>query len=249
MQFLSARWQHLLLANYSISPETIADLVPPGTSLDRFAGHTFVSLVAFLFDDTRVLGIPTPFHRQFEEVNLRFYVTPIDDPTIRAVSFIQEIVPKRLIPLIANGLFHENYVALPMTHHCDPPTITYTWGKDATHHFTARLEQIPTLPEPGSIGEFITEHYWGYARTGSTSLEYQVQHPQWECCDVTDFDISIDFATVYGERFECLNHMQPHCVQYAVGSEVTVSFPRRLNPRQRPPQTNPQRSGATSAQA
>jgi uncharacterized protein YqjF (DUF2071 family) len=36
-----------------------------------------VSLVGFLFQNTRLRSIPIPFHRIFEEVNLRFYVRHI----------------------------------------------------------------------------------------------------------------------------------------------------------------------------
>ena len=105
MKFLSANWNHLLLANYSVDPDVLQDFVPANTTVDKFDGHVFVSLVAFLFNDTRVLGVPVPFHRKFEEVNLRFYVTPDKDRSIRAVTFIKEIVPKPVIPLIANNLF------------------------------------------------------------------------------------------------------------------------------------------------
>ena len=34
----------------------------------------YVSLVGFRFLNTRVLGVSIPFHRDFDEVNLRFYV-------------------------------------------------------------------------------------------------------------------------------------------------------------------------------
>ena len=33
-----------------------------------------MSVVGFMFADTRIRGIAIPFHRTFEEVNLRFYV-------------------------------------------------------------------------------------------------------------------------------------------------------------------------------
>jgi uncharacterized protein YqjF (DUF2071 family) len=35
-------------------------------------------MVGFVFKDTRVLGIKWPFHVNFEEVNLRFYVRHFD---------------------------------------------------------------------------------------------------------------------------------------------------------------------------
>ena len=72
--FLTAEWRYLAMLNYEIEPAVLAPFVPQGTELDSFDGKTFVSIVAFLFLDTRIGGIPIPFHRNFEEVNLRFYV-------------------------------------------------------------------------------------------------------------------------------------------------------------------------------
>lgn len=228
MKFLSAHWKHLLLANYSVEREVLQNYVPAQTSIDEFDGHVFVSLVAFLFDKTNVLGIPIPFHRRFEEVNLRFYVVPDKDRSIRAVTFIKEIVPKRVIPLIANGLFNENYVRLPMGHGTTGNDFWYSWGDGDRNRFSAKVESELSYPDKGSIGEFITEHYWGYAQGSRCTLEYQVTHPQWQCCDVTDFEVSTDFGKTYGEQFAFLNSQEPYNVQYALGSPVTVSFPKRV---------------------
>ena len=62
------------MLNYELDPSVLAKRVPAGTDLDLWNGKCFVSMVGFRFLDTRVLGLPVPFHRSFEEVNLRFYV-------------------------------------------------------------------------------------------------------------------------------------------------------------------------------
>ncbi|MCY7345020.1 MAG: DUF2071 domain-containing protein, partial [Pyrinomonadaceae bacterium] len=94
-KFLTAKWQDLVMANYEISPDLLADFVPPGAELDFHDGKCFVSLVAFMFLDVRVLKIPVPFHTNFEEVNLRFYVRrETADETRRGVVFVKEIVPR-----------------------------------------------------------------------------------------------------------------------------------------------------------
>ncbi len=228
MNFLTARWQHLLLANYSIPPDVLVPFVPKGTRIDQFGGHVFVSLVAFMFNRTRVLGLSIPYHKCFEEVNLRFYVSPIDDPSRRAVTFIKEIVPRRAIPLIANSLFRERYVALPMSHESGDCHHCYCWSQGVTNTISGRITTELAYPAAGSVGEFITEHYWGYAKGWKRTLEYQVQHPQWKCCELDDFEISVDFAETYGEDFGFLSQQPPHHVLYAEGSDVCVSFPRRL---------------------
>ena len=101
-KFLTAKWQDLVMANYEVAPEILRDLLPNGVSLDFHDGKCFVSLVAFMFLDVRVLKIPVPFHVNFEEVNLRFYVkreTP--NETKRGVVFVKEIVPRFAIATVA----------------------------------------------------------------------------------------------------------------------------------------------------
>ena len=236
MEFLKAHWKHLLLANYKVDPELISSRVPDQTRLDIFEGKCFLSLVAFLFDNTRVLGIPVPFHRKFEEVNLRFYVVAEREPTRRAVTFVQEIVPKRVIPLIANTLFHENYVATRMSHRLqfDPNdqkqvnSVDYQWGQGLENRIAARIQRSLELPLTGSVSEFITEHYWGYANGPGGTLEYRVKHPKWVGCVIDDYDIEVDFERVYGPSFGFLKDLKPENVIYAQGSPVSVSFPSRL---------------------
>lgn len=228
MAFLTAEWNDLLLANYAVKPDILRPYVPSGTDLDLFEGNAFLSLVAFMFERTRVLGVPVPGHTDFEEVNLRFYVKPWRDPGIRAVSFIKEIVPKRVIPAIANSLFNENYVCLPMGHTKEGDAYSYTWDSGVENHFAAEATGELSLPPLGSVGEFITEHYWGYAGGKRHTLEYKVEHPPWVGTAVSSYDIAVDFASSYGAEFAFLKDMEPYNVQYARGSEVAVSSPRRL---------------------
>jgi hypothetical protein len=114
---LTANWRYLAMLNFVVDPAILAPLVPPGTELDFENGETFVSVVGFLFLDTRLLGLPIPVHRDFEEVNLRFYVRKKSaDAWRRGVVFIRELVPKRAIALIARTFYGEPYLALPMKH-------------------------------------------------------------------------------------------------------------------------------------
>src|ERR1700732_1019484 len=105
------------MLNYAADPQVLMPRVPAGTELDFFDGQTFVSLVGFRFLDTKVLGIPIPFHRDFDEVNLRFYVQRNSGSEFRrGVVFIREIVPKRAIAAVARRVYNEKYIALPMWH-------------------------------------------------------------------------------------------------------------------------------------
>src|SRR6476469_9717658 len=109
MSFLTASWEHLVLLNYRCPSELLGPFVPAGTELDRWQGETLVSLVGFLSSDTRLLGVPVPFHRTFEEVNLRFYVRRAIPEHRRAVVFIRELVPRRAVAAVARALYNEPY--------------------------------------------------------------------------------------------------------------------------------------------
>ncbi|WP_420601855.1 YqjF family protein [Flagellimonas sp.] len=229
MSFLKAEWRKLALANYIIDKELLTKYVPAGTELDLWNGNCYVSLVGFMFVNTKLLGIKIPYHTNFEEVNLRFYVKRFENGEWkRGVVFIKEIVPKRALTFVANTVYNENYETLPMEHSWslenDQRTVQYRWKKNNQWNsikVKASMEQFNI--EPNSETEFITEHYWGYAKVnGQKSNEYEVTHPKWEVYKVNDHEINVDFGAVYGEEFEFLNAMEPTSVMLAEGSEITV---------------------------
>jgi uncharacterized protein YqjF (DUF2071 family) len=224
--FLTAEWRQLAMLNYEIEPSLLAPFVPRGTELDCWNGKTFVSMVGFRFLKTRVLGVPIPFHRDFEEVNLRFYVRrKADDGWRRGVVFIKEIVPRAAIAFIARKFYNEPYIALPMAHRVEAGAAEYSW------HFNGRSNslKVVTRGEPqelrvGSEAEFITEHYWGYTaqRDGST-LEYRVEHPRWCVWDVQEAELDCDAAGLYGKQFATALSAKPSSAFLAEGSPVSVS--------------------------
>lgn len=82
------------MANYPVDPASLRSLVPARTELDSWQGDTYVSLVGFQFIKVRVKGVRIPFHSNFPEVNLRFYVRYRDEGKWkRGVVFIREVVP------------------------------------------------------------------------------------------------------------------------------------------------------------
>lgn len=233
--FLSAQWRKLLMANYAINPAILLPYLPAKTELDLWNGTCYVSLVGFMFNDTKVLGIKVPWHVNFEEVNLRFYVrhqTP-EGELRRGVVFIKEIVPLPAIAIIANTLFYEHYVAVPMHHQWalgDTLEVSYGWktkGQQQLMSVTA-LNKLEPLVE-GSEAQFITEHYWGYTKVNRhKTTEYQVEHPSWETYPILDYNIKIDTGLVYGPQFAFLQHQKPLSVFLAEGSEIKVRNKRSV---------------------
>ncbi|HEV2846228.1 MAG TPA: DUF2071 domain-containing protein [Thermoanaerobaculia bacterium] len=229
--FLTARWRYLAMLNYPVAPEVLAPFVPRGTELDFWQGRTYVSVVGFLFLDTRVWGFGIPHHRNFEEVNLRFYVRRQGpEGWRRGVVFVKEIVPRFAIATTARLLYGEKYVSLPMRHSItgDPNrggmSVTYGWRhRGRWNGLGAVVSGAPEEAAPGSEAEFITEHYWGYsALRGGGCMEYRVEHPRWRVWQLERPVLDCDVAALYGERFVETLAGEPSSAFLADGSEVTV---------------------------
>lgn len=229
MSFLTAEWRKLAIANYAIDKNILSPYLPVGTELDVWNDTCYVSLIGFLFKNTRLLGFSIPFHANFEEVNLRFYVRYKDGDTWkRGVVFIKEIVPKFALSVVANTIYNENYETMPMTHSWteseEDRTAEYRWRcKNEWQSLSVTANKNLSEILPGSEAEFITEHYWGYARYSNTKTnEYEVRHPKWAQYKVKNFTIQVDFGLVYGETFEFLNREKPVSVMLAEGSDISI---------------------------
>jgi len=228
MSFLTAEWRKLILINYKIDPKILMPYVPKGTELDLYKGNCYVSLVGFLFHNTKLLSIKVPFHRTFEEVNLRFYVKYKDGNTWkRGVVFIKELVPKPALTLVANTVYNENYQTVAMqykwTNNELKNMVEYQW-KAKGRLQKIRVQSEPNLKEiePDTEAEFITEHYFGYTKNKNKTYQYEVKHPKWKHYPVIDSYINVDFELNYGANFKLLNQQQPLSILLAEGSEVAV---------------------------
>lgn len=229
--FLNAYWEKLLMANYVVNPEVLLPYLPAHTELDFFEDKCYVSLVGFLFKDTKLLGLPIPFHQNFEEVNLRFYVRHYaEGEWRRGVVFVKELVPKYAISWVANVLYQEHYQTCQMRHSFTEMAgklkVKYEWKtrKAPTHyHFSAVASHQAQEMVAGSEAEFITEHYWGYTALASQkTAEYNVTHPRWRTFPVEKYAIGCNFGELYGKDFEFLNHQSPVSVLLAEGSPISV---------------------------
>lgn len=233
--FLTAAWRWLAMLNYEVDPALLRPLVPAGTELDAWSGITYASVVGFRFLDTRVLGIPIPFHRDFEELNLRFYVRRKGpEGWRRGVVFVKELVPRFAIAAVARAVYNENYVAVPMRHRVDvhPSSdgiVEYGWrhgGRWSGLRAEVTGEAAPLVA--GSEAEFITEHYWGYARQrDGGSVEYRVEHPRWNVWRATA-TLDCDVAALYGPGFAEFLAGPPLSALVADGSPVIVRRGRRI---------------------
>jgi len=244
-KFLSAEWRNVALLNYEADPRWLRPFTPAGTELDLWNGKAFVSLVGFQFLRTRVLGVPIPFHQDFEEVKLRFYVRRREgsEPR-RGVVFIREIVPRAAVAGIARTLYNEKYVALPMSHYIADDghkmEVEYAWKLGG--EWNAINLSVCGAPQPlveGSEEQFIAEHYWGYsAQRDGGCMEYRVDHPSWRVWRSHDAKFSGDVEALYGRELAGILQSSPTSAFLAEGSPVTVYRGKRIpvNPLQNFPQ-------------
>jgi uncharacterized protein len=233
--FLTAEWRNLVMLNYAVDPDLLSRLVPAGTLLDSFAGKTYISLVGFRFLRTRLLSfLPVPFHTDFSELNLRFYVRRhAAGEDRRGVVFITELVPRWAIAAVARFLYGENYRFAPMTHRIEakPETafIEFEWGSGTRCCcISAQTQGVPSLPAAGSVEEFITEHYWGYSsQSDGTTLEYRVAHPRWQVSHA-HARFEGDPGNLYGSELTAVLQRDPDSAFVAEGSPVVVFGGERI---------------------
>ncbi len=236
--FLTAEWRYLAMLNYRVPADWLAPFVPAGTELDLWDGAAYVSVVGFLFRDTRLLGVGIPFHRSFEEVNLRMYVRrTVGGQVRRAVTFLRELVPRPAIAIVARLAYNEPYRALAMRHIIEldaaretPTSVVYEW-RAASSWTRLAVEPMGNREplRPGSEEEFITQHYWGCTRQrdGST-IEYEVRHPPWRVWQLRRAVLQGELTSAFGERFASFISGQPHSAFLADGSAVDVYAPTHL---------------------
>ena len=232
--FLNAQWQNIIMANYAVPPEVLKDYLPKGVELDLYDNKAYISLVGFMFKNTRIFKIPITFFGTFEEVNLRFYVKQtINNETHRGVVFINETVPYRAVAWLANKLYKEHYISIPTKHNWEINTttkkITYQWFvKNKWNSLSVKANNTSKAMIRGSFEEFIFEHYYGYTKVSETiTEEYAINHPSWLINEITETNIDCNFEDNYGRDFAFLNQMKADSVFLAEGSAISVAWKRK----------------------
>lgn len=232
--FLTAELRDVIMLSYEVSPALISRLFPSGTELDQWQGKNFISLVALRFLNMKVLGVPVPFHRDFDQINLRFYVLRRDGSGLRrGVVFIREIVPRWAVATIARLLYNEPYVTRSTAHRNkrEGPALQarYAWaGRHDRGQLSISVSGNPELPAEGSLEQFIAQRYWGYSvqRDGGC-LEYRVQHPPWRVWRAHDAKFEGEVGELYGRELAAIVANRPASAFLAEGSGITVFRGRR----------------------
>lgn len=255
---LTAQWRNLLLLNFAVPTDVIARLAPPGTEPDVYEGQSYISIVGFQFRSTRLLGVPSPWHTSFPEINLRYYVRrAVGNEVRRGVVFAREIVPRRAVAIIANRVYNENYITRRMRSDIQiagaelspGDQIEYAWRpkrrlpfregqgegsstrSDPQHwnRLAARVAAPLALPAPNSLEEFIVEHYWGYSvGRDGRAREYRVVHEPWRVASARDVIWSCDVAGTYASPLAEFLCVPPANALVSEGSAIRLFRGRRV---------------------
>lgn len=226
--FLTAEWRNLINLTYEVSPELLEAYLPAGLEIDTaLNGKAHVSLVAFDFLNTKVKSIKIPFHVNFPEINLRFYVRY---QGLVGVVFIREFVPKFWIAAVANVIYNEPYKKIAMQSSLQFPDNqtkinalhTFRYQKQAFDIETTAQNQ-PFFPPETSTEHYFKEHAWGFGTNhAGKTLAYRVEHPIWRIYPFESFRLAMDFGKIYGEKWAFLSEIQPTYQVFAEGSAVKV---------------------------
>jgi uncharacterized protein YqjF (DUF2071 family) len=229
--FLTARWVDLLMLNYEVAPELLAPYMTRGTRLDFFEGKTYVSLVGFWFRETKLFGkIPVPFHDEFPQINLRFYVRRTTEAGDRlGVVFIAEIVQKRMIALVAHTVYGEHYLCRSVktrnVMESEERTLEYGWRSENSWCNLAAngISSAAHIPSPGTLEHFLVDRYWGYtAQSNGGCIEFNVAHPAWKISRCSDTAFVGDPTPEYGPEIASVLRGKPSAAFVVDGSAVTV---------------------------
>ena len=227
--FLTAAWRDLLLLNWRVNPALLEPHLPPGTELNLFDDAHWVSLVGFRFLDLSVKGVPVLGHRDFPEINLRFYVRrEVDGEFRRGVVFLRELTPRRMVEWVARAVYNEPYQTLPMRSTVSEKETRYELQQvDQWQGMMASATGDWRVPNPAE--EFFIEHYWGYNRqTDGGAMEYEVTHPKWRTRPVELARFDMDVERLYGSEWAKVLGATPDSVVLADGSEVAVFSGERI---------------------
>lgn len=242
--FLAATWRDFLMLSYEIEPRVLAPFVPSGTELDLWNRTAYISLVGFRFCEARLFGIRVPFHQDFAEVNLRFYVRRrVNDAWRRGVVFLRELCPKRAVGAVARWIYGENFRRVPLKCRvdrdaakpqgdCQPPrSIEYTWRhRSADYKLAGEVLEPAHTPPRDSLTEFVVDHYWAYTFARQRTTEYLVPHTPWQIA-AAEAAFTGDPWRLYGPSFAPFLRGEPACAFWAKGSTVGVYRGLRLETR------------------
>jgi uncharacterized protein len=240
LALLAGHVRFAVFTTYEVDRRVLEPLVPAGTELDPWQGRTFISLVAFEMTDSRLCGVPLPFARAYDQINLRFYVRrPLADGSRRpGVVFLRELVPVPALVVGARLLYRERYERQPVSARVRPPDpaggrpgrAIYRWRRhDQLHRLAVDFAAPLELPAEGTLERFLAERHWSYAAPADGhTREVRFDHPPWRVWQARAARLAPSTAASFGERFERALASEPASAFVAEGSRMRLHRPHAV---------------------
>ncbi|WP_257454875.1 YqjF family protein [Archangium lipolyticum] len=181
------RWKHLLFLHWSLPPEVVAPLLPPGLTLDTFDGRAWVGLVPFTMRGVRPRGLPAVgFLSDFHETNVRTYVHfQGKDP---GVWFFSLEAANAIAVRLARAWFKLPYHYAGMELTAGPQGSSYAyrserrWPGPTPARCAVRCTPKGTVSNstPGTLQHFLVERYFLYSTAHGQLFRGQVHHTPYQ---------------------------------------------------------------------
>ncbi|HYB94541.1 MAG TPA: DUF2071 domain-containing protein [Vicinamibacterales bacterium] len=178
------RWHDLLFAHWRCPISDLRPLIPDALEIETFDGHAWISVIPFYMTGVRVRGTPpVPTANEFEELNVRTYVTLDGRPGIWFFSLdcasLLAVVGARV------GVYLPYYRATMRMSKSTDGLITYEskrWpvaGPPAAFAATYRATGPGEVAAPGTLDHFLTERYSLYSSDGTRIWREDIFHARW----------------------------------------------------------------------
>ncbi len=206
-------WRDLTFVHWPVDPDSVRHHFPAGTSPDVFAdGLTYVGLVPFVMDGTRLGRAPSPtlpWLGSFLETNIRLY--SVDDAGRHGVLFRSLETERALVVVAARVGLGVPYTWARMRLRRDGDLVSYA----SRRRFPARgLRSVLTIRvgdriEPTPLELWLTARWGAHTRVAGRTLWVPNEHPPWPLCAAEVVDLADDLleaagVTTVGPRLRAL---------------------------------------------
>jgi len=229
---ITSNWGNIVSVNYIVNPKFLEKYVPYGTELDYYNGDCYISFMAFNYSQTKLYNISVPFHTTFEEMNLRIYIKKKTGPNQYqfGVAFPKLFFPKISLSLYARIIYKEDYSTQKMNYFVENMEnnflLKYGIKNHVWHNIEILAENKVSIPLIGSSDEYFNKHYWGYSKVNkSKSTEYELLRDEWQVHAIKDYNIEVDFKSLFGDEFDFMTNAKPASITLSNGSSVAIKSP------------------------
>ena len=225
---LTANWRYLAVASFVVDPKLLSPFVVPGTEIDDENGETFISIVGFLFFETRLPGEPPLAHPNFVQLHLCYYARQKSGEIWRrGIVIVRQFVVARAVPVLARVFPGQRYLAVPLQHHIEEGAeqikVEYFWRHNRKQISLSMLGAgMPQAMAAGSHAEFITERNWLFTHVGDGSREFQIAHPRWKIWMPATYSLKGDLSLLQADVFAETVAGAPRSAFIVDGSPVQV---------------------------